>query len=114
MPTPIIIPILDDSEKWLRENINDLPTDSVCSVLPQDNISFDGKTIWADSEDGSKKTLEMTDYIKGLNLLFNQIGRSLFVGGLKSPHDLIDPCNWDPEVTDSFFQLCYHGEVIYG
>ena len=124
MPTPIVVPILDDAEKWLRENFHDLTTDSVCTILPDHKVDLDGWTRWTDSEEDSEKTLKMEDYVKGLTLLFNQIGRKwvdekgnqhgLFVGGITNPADLLDPCNWDAEVTDAFFQLCYHGEVIYG
>lgn len=124
MPTAITVPILDDAEKWLRENFHDLTTDRVCTILPDHKVDLDGKSRWTDSEDGSEKFLDMNDYVKGLTLLFNQIGRKwvdgkgnqrgLFVGGITNPADLLDPCNWDAEVTDAFFQLCYYGEVIYG
>lgn len=124
MPTTITIPVLDDAEKWIRDNFHDLMTDTVCSVLPDHKVDLDGGTRWTDSEEDSDKTLYMADYVKGLNFLFNQIGRKwkdekghdrgLFVGGITNPHDLLDPCNWDAEVVDAYFQLCYHGEVIYG
>jgi hypothetical protein len=127
MPTQITIPVLDDAEAWIRENFHDLFTDSVCSVLPDNVVNLDGKTRWTDSYDDAEvpeKMLGMEDYIKGLSLLFNQIGRKwkdekgndrgLFVGGITNPHDLLDPGCWDAEVVDAYFQLCYYGDVIYG
>jgi hypothetical protein len=46
-----------------------------------------------------------------VNLIAN---KKLFVGCIQNPMDLTDVSNWDAEVVDAYFQLLYHGEVIYG
>jgi len=117
MATQITAAIFPNAEQWLTENMKDMGPDSITTVLPALHLSLKGKTLWKDySEEATipKKYLTMTDYVKGLQLLSDQIGRTLFVGCLKSPIELIDPGNWDAEVVDAFYQLCYYGEVIYG
>jgi len=56
----------------------------------------------------------MADYVDALRLLVEQIGVTLFVGGLKSTVQLLDLGNWDAEVVDAFYQLVYRKEIIYG
>lgn len=107
--------LFDDAEAWLRENVNDLSMDSIQAVHPRQTINLDGLTKYRDSEENTTKLCSLDDHIKGLRLLCEQIGnKKLFVGGLKNPADLLDAGNWDVEVADAFFQLVYHGEVIYG
>ena len=107
--------IIPDAEAWLRENIRDLTADSVCSIHPVDEINLDAETTYIDRVDDSTKTATMQDHVNALQKLADLIGaKQLFVGELKSPTDLIDPCNWDAEVVDAFRQLVFHGEVIYG
>lgn len=111
--TAITTVLFPDAEAWLKENMENMPQDNVCSI-GHNKLKLDGKTHFFDGEDESDKSLEMSDFVKALQLLCDQIGKTLFVGCLTNPHDLLDLCNWDPEVTDAFYQLAYHGEVIYG
>ena len=92
----------------------DMTTDNISAVFPIGKINFEGETPWTDFEEQKHKSLTMTDYVKALELLCQQVGKTLFVGGIKSPSDLIDAGNWDAEVVDAFYQLAFHGEVIYG
>lgn len=118
----IQLTIFEDAEKWLRENFRDLGWDSVAAVYPLESFNPDrgeklgrtGETKYEDREEASTKFCSMSDHVRALQLLCEQIGRTLFVGGLKSPFDLIDAGNWDVEVVDAYFQLVYHGKVIYG
>lgn len=56
----------------------------------------------------------MEDQVKALRTLVKLVvGQALFVGGLKGG-EIADAGNWDVEVWDAFFQLCFHGKVIYG
>jgi len=108
--------IFPDAEAWLKENFRDLTPDNICPIVRETRWKFDGETLFTDYEDEShpQKNLTMADFVKALDLLSQQLGRTLFVGGLKNPVDLVDPCNWDAEVVDALYQLAFYGEVIYG
>lgn len=114
MSTPITLVIFPDPDAWLRENVRDFATDGVAAVQPTEPICPGGITIYEDSEEETEKVCSWQDHLDALRLLTEQIGRTLFVGGLKSPFDLVEPGNWDAEVVDAFFQLVYRKEVIYG
>lgn len=119
MATKIQATLFEDAEAFLRGEVS-----GFISTLSMDNVtsfryrSGNLKTMTFDLEDieeGTKKTLDMGDLVKALQLLTDQIGVKVFVGGQGfGPRDLQDPGNWDVEVVDAFFQLAYHGEVIYG
>jgi hypothetical protein len=112
--TEIKATIFTNAEEWLRNEIPDFTLDSVAAVYPEGRIDLDGLTRFIDEEEGSSKFLYMTHYVRALRLLTEQVGQTLFVGGIRSQHDLKDGANWDVEVVDAFYQLAYHGEVIYG
>lgn len=114
--TVIIAKCFDDAEAWLKENLVDLSIDSVSAVRPglRPSCFEEDQFSMMDTEEGTVKFLKLQDFVEALQLLCDQIGLTLFVGGLKSPVALIDPCNWDVEVTDAFYQLAYHKKVIYG
>ncbi len=129
---PISVVIFEDADKWLRENLPDMHADSVACVYPLTRFYPDGHTPYVDREELTEaqyeaiqsgdslagitaiKQLTMADHLRALLLLSEQVGDTLFVGGLKSPKDLVDPGNWDVEVVDAFYQLVYYGRVIYG
>ena len=114
MPTPITLTVFEDADAWLRENVRDLMADGVSVVYPNEPIVPGIGTEYVDTEEETRKYCLWSDHIDALQLLTEQIGRTLFVGGLKSPFDLVEPGNWDAEVVDAFFQLVYRKEVIYG
>lgn len=118
--------IFEDAESWIKDNLRNLATDSICSIY-FNKIDLDNFSIMVDSngnEDDREKVISLNDMVEGLRLLATQIGktwtdatgqkRGLFVGGLTKPHQLVDPCNWDAEVVDAFFQLIFYRDVIYG
>jgi hypothetical protein len=112
--TAINATIIPDAEAWIKENINDLLVDNVSAVYPT-NHGEDFSIKLYDEEEETAKTFSLADQVVALQKLADEIGGNrLFVGGLKSPTQLEDPCNWDTEVIDAFYQLIYHGEVIYG
>lgn len=111
--TAIKCEIFPNAEQWLKENMEDLEVDSVCAIQRKESYDPAG-TEYRDYEEGTKKTLDEKDHVKALQLLCDQIGKTLHVGGITSPLQLEDTGNWDVEVVDAFFQLIYHGEVIYG
>lgn len=113
MPTIISATIFSDAEKWITENIKDVYVDNVSAVYPVAKFNPEGTKI-KDIEEGTSKICKMADYVDALRLLVEQIGVTLFVGGLKSPVQLLDLGNWDAEVVDAFYQLVYRKEVIYG
>ena len=131
-PLPISIVIFEDADKWLRENLPDMHADSISSVYPLTRFYPDGHTPYVDREELTEeqyeaiqsgdswagisaiKQLDMRDHLRALLLLTEQVGDTLFVGGLKSPKDLVDAGNWDVEVVDAYYQLVYYGKVIYG
>lgn len=120
----IRLTVFPDPVQWLVENIDDFCWDRVSSVYPIDIIVEGGgelkptKFVDRDGETGEQipipKTIGQDEMVKALKLLTEQIGRTLFVGCIKNPFELTDPCNWDAEVVDAYWQLCYYGEVIYG
>ncbi len=115
MATKITGPIFEDAEKWLLENMPGLLVDSVCSIYRANYDEKSGLCRYRDTEANDKEVVcTLRDHVKGLKLLCRQIGKTLFVGGIHSPTDLVDPGNWDAEVVDAFRQLCFYGEVIYG
>ena len=114
MSTAISIRIFPDAEKWLRENVPSMESDSVSCVRPRGPFKPRGKTEYEDLEEGTTKLCSFQDHVRALQLLCEQVGSTLFVGGIKSPRDLEDPCNWDAEVVDAYWQLVYYGKVIYG
>lgn len=112
--TAITATIIPEAETWLRENMPDLTGDTVCAVRPIGAIRSNGSVLYEDIEEGTRKVCAFSDHVAALQLLAAQIGKTLFVGSLTSPTQLEDPCNWDVEVVDAFWQLVYHKEVIYG
>jgi hypothetical protein len=123
--TSITVTIFEDAEAWLRENIEDINTDNVAAVYPIERVNLDGETKMVDveeqdgvDEDGDPKPLEKivtkADWLRGLQQLCEQVGKTLFVGCLKGPYELQDAGNWDAEVADAYYQLVFRGEVIYG
>jgi hypothetical protein len=121
-PRPIVMTIFPDPEAWLREHLRYLESDGVCCVYPIRRDADGVPTRYIDEEyddeneshPDKERDRDMADHIRALQLLCEQIGRTLFVGGLKSPFDLLDAGNWDAEVVDAYWQLVYRREVIYG
>lgn len=113
--TQIIAPIFEDAEAWIKENRPDMYVDGVAVVYPVSKFRPDSVTSYRDEEENSQKALTMADHVRGLKQLVDLISnKKLFVGGITNPMDLTDGCNWDVEVVDAYYQLVYHGEVIYG
>ena len=113
--TTIKATIFNDAESFLTENITKFHVDNVSSVFPVKGDLQEGSVVYIDDYEETKKTKNMTDHVKALRKLVKLIDdKKLFVGGITSSSELTDPCNWDVEVADAFFQLVYHGEVIYG
>lgn len=130
--TFISVTVFEDAEAWLRENLPDMCVDTVACVYPLTRFYPSGHTPYVDREELTEaqyeriqsgdditgitaiKQFTLADHVRALRLLCEQVGDTLFVGGMKSPKDLVDPGNWDVEVTDAFYQLVYYGKVIYG
>ncbi len=113
--TQINATIFSDAEGWLVENLPDMSVDGTSCVYPTHNWIFDGRTKMVDSYEGKTKMVDMLDLVTALQKLAELIdAKKLFVGCLKSATELVDPCNWDVEVVDAFYQLAFYGEVIYG
>lgn len=112
----ITITIFEDAEAWLKENSKYMHVDNVSSVRRASPYDPDGITKYSDMEDDDTGTkgFSVAQHVAALQMLCEKIGRTLFVGCIKNPYDLTDFANWDVEVTDAFWQLVYHGEVIYG
>lgn len=114
--TQISTAIIDDAEKWLKENIRDFSLDNFCAVYPK-TINEDFSINLCDEEEDDKcKIITLAEQVEALCELVNRLtsGR-LFVGGFsRSAVGIDDTSNWDVEVWDAFFQLCYHKDVIYG
>jgi len=113
MTTVISAIIFPDAEKWITENIKNIYVDNVSAVYPVQKFNPKGTKI-KDIEEDTSKICTMADYVDALRLLVEQIGVTLFVGGLKSTVQLLDLGNWDAEVVDAFYQLVYRKEIIYG
>ena len=110
----ISITIFEDAEAWLIENLPDMCSDNICGVIPITGFDPYGLTTYKDFEEGSIKKCTMQDHIKALQLLCDQVGQTIFVGGIKNSKELTDAGNWDIEVVDAYWQLVYYGKVIYG
>jgi hypothetical protein len=110
----IAVQIFPDAKAWLIENLPDPAVDSVAAVYPLIEFNPNGPTTYRDEEENTEKECSLDDHVRALRLLAEQVGNTLFVGSLTSPLQLTDTSNWDVEVVDAFYQLVYHGEVIYG
>lgn len=110
----IIATIFPDAEAFLIENLPDFCVDGVSAVYPIEKWNWAGTRFIDDYEDTSK-IIDLPKLAEALDTLVQQVsGKKLFVGGITNPVDLTDPCNWDVEVVDAFYQIAYYGEVIYG
>lgn len=114
MSQQIAITVFENPDLWLRENLGSMEGDGVCPVLPYSGINLGGDMEYEDIEEGSRKTCSWADHLDALRLLSEQIGKTLFVGGLNAALELTDLGNWDSEVVDAYWQLVYHKQVIYG
>jgi hypothetical protein len=114
MATPITLTIFDDPVAWLTENGPYIHADGVSAIVAVSPFRMDGKVKYEDREEGTKKSVTPEEHVEALRMLCEQVGRTLFVGGVNSPYDLLDPGRWDIEVYDAFRQLAYHKKVIYG
>ncbi len=110
--TTINATIISDAEAWIKENIRDLSTDGV-SAMNLDEVSSDFSISLYDEEENFVKTFTLEQQVAALQKLADDIGNNRLYVGIAA-QDLADPCYWDVEVVDAFFQLIYHGEVIYG
>lgn len=122
--TAITTTIFPDAESWLSEHFEDLLSnlDNVCNVRPTRRPSKELFVyVYKDFSDEKPDDYpammprDMNAHVQALQKLCDLIScKQLFVGGLSSAVDLLDPCNWDVEVTDAFCQLVAYREVIYG
>lgn len=107
--------VFADPVAWLKENLGYFEADSVSPVYPVAGVTDDLVARYYDEEEDAEKCVDAEGHVAALAELVRLIdGQELFVGGLTSGMDLLDAGNWDIEVVDAYFQLCYHGEVIYG
>ena len=107
--------IFPDVEAFLKENLRDFFVDNVAAVYPVSDLTDDLVATYEDEEENETKTVDSAGHVAGLRKLCELVDKQeLFVGGVRAAIDLVDPCNWDVEVVDAYFQLLYHGEVIYG
>lgn len=114
---PITAVIFEDPEAWLREHVDDMTVDNVASVHRLTKFHPDGLTKYRDFDAEGQPVVERTmeDHINALWELCRLIDQQkLHVGCLRSASQLVDPCNWDVEVYDAFYQLVFRMEVIYG
>lgn len=115
MSKAISVVVFEDPEAWLREHLPDMTIDSVACVYPIEPFNPNYKTTYEDCEENKKSEHNMNDHIEALKLLVNNIAsKKLFVGGIKNPLDLVDPCNWDVEVVDAYYQLVMYKKILYG
>jgi hypothetical protein len=115
--TTISTPIFENAEEWLETQITGgyIATDDIAAVYPSGKYDEDFGCFFIDNEEGTAKYCDFERHVKALELLVKLVAtKQLFVGGITNPVDLTDTGNWDVEVSDAFFQLVYHGEVIYG
>lgn len=113
--TTINAPIFTDAEAWIKENRPDMFVDGLAAVYPTTKFGPDGFTAYYDEEEDRTELKTLADHVEALQKLVNLVSEGkLWVGGIKNPFELADPCNWDVEVVDAYFQLLFHGEVIYG
>jgi hypothetical protein len=115
--TQITATIFPNAEEWLKENLRDFAVDGIAAVYPYPTYKFNadfGRTYF-DEEEDKLKYATLNDHVAALKLLCELVDqKKLFVGGVTNAQELTDGCNWDVEVVDAYFQLIYHGEVIYG
>lgn len=109
----IILTVFKNPKEWILKNVPDMTSDRFCCVRPISKLTEKGAS-YEDIEENIKKFCSMEDHIIALQLLVEKVGRTLFVGCVENPMDLIDPCNWDIEVTDAYWQLVFYKDVIYG
>lgn len=112
--TTIAVTVFPNAEEWLRTNVPDFNGDRVCAVRPTSPFNPNGLTSYEDIEEDTSRECTFEDHVMALQKLCEMVGFNLFVGGIKSPLELVDPGNWDVEVVDAFWQLVYRGDVIYG
>lgn len=113
--TAITATIIPDAEAFLTENLKDFAVDGISAVYPYTSFTPQLGRGYYDEEECNSKFVTFKEHVKGLQKLVSLISeKKLFVGGIENPVDLVDPCNWDAEVVDAYFQLLYHGEIIYG
>lgn len=112
--TQVNVAVFQCAEKWLLENINDMTIDGTTTVRPVEFYKSSKTWRVEDKEEEIEAVLTLNDLVAGLQLLAEQVGDTLHVGGIESPKMLTDGGNWDVEVTDAFWQLAFYGEVIYG
>jgi hypothetical protein len=115
--TAITAPIFENAEEFIKGEIKDLQVDGVSSVW-KTKVHPDFSVTYAHEEDEGEEPVEITktlaDHVTALEKMVQLItNKELFVGGVRNPIDLTDPCNWDVEVVDAYFQLVALGEVIY-
>lgn len=111
---PIILTIFENPEIWLKKNLPATESTCIFGVIRTSKVDLERTTHYQDVEEGGSFGCNLADHVKALQLLCEKIGRTLFVGGLKSPFELTDPGNWDVEVVDAYYQLVVYGEVLYG
>lgn len=113
--TAITATIIPNAEAFLVENLRDFGVDGIATVYPDKPFTEDFGRSYHDEEENESKFVSFEDHVKALGQLAQLITeQKLSVGCIANPVDLAEPCNWDVEVVDAYFQLCYHGEVIYG
>jgi hypothetical protein len=112
--SPITLTVFADPEAWLRQHVPDIHVDYVAGVQRISKFDPDGLTRYQDCEEKTEKDCDLVAHVWALQLLCEQVGRTLFVGGVTSPLELLDPGNWDVEVVDAYYQLVYYGKVLYG
>lgn len=105
--------IIENAEEWLKENMRYFSTDNVSAIYCE-KIHSDLSIDLYDEEEDETKTFNMAQQVQALQKLADDLGKKIWVGGLKNGMDLADAGNWDVEVVDAFYQYIYHGELIYG
>lgn len=115
--------IFADPLAWLHEERDALLAvnyDGASSMVVEEGLrddDFEKAVVCSlgDAEEGIDKAVTADDLISALRTLCELVDAGkLHVGGVRSARDLTDACNWDAEVVDAFWQIVYHGEVIYG
>ena len=113
--TQINATIIPDAEAFLLENMPDMEVDRHCAITRSMYGTKAGAATYFDEEENAYKNVTLTEHVVALQKMAELIdAKKLYVGCLDSASELADMANWDVEVVDAFFQLAYHGEVIYG
>lgn len=137
--TSIQAMIFPDAEEFLRVNIADIMSgvDRVSSVygskIKRDInlkvISVTTEDCDTDADVPAKRTHDMPALVKALATLAEFVDngardktsgkdefkdRRFYGSGWSSAIDMADPCNWDVEAYDAFFQILHYGKIIYG